>query len=282
MSAADESTATASPSVAGRRSGNAKVAAAQAAIVVVILGAWEMLTRVPWMQKNTIFDPFFISRPSDILWRMFEWLTGFGGAKTIWPDLMTTLSATFVGLFVSVASGFLVGLALGQNRFLAKVVNPFIIAFNSMPRIAFIPLITMVFGLGMMSKVVTAWFAVFFIVFFNAYKGTVSIDKDLIDYCRTLGARPLQILVSVRAPTALAWTFAALPNAISFSLIAVVLAEFIGAPSGMGYVLIFALSAFNATNMFAAIITLSLVGIVLVYAAQAVERRLLHWSPEFR
>lgn len=257
-----------------------KVTLWQAAILAAILLAWETLTRIPWFVANTLFDPFFISQPSRVFERLWQWLQP--GSNSVWPHLLLTLEATFVGLVVGVGSGFAVGLALGTSRQLADIFNPFIVAFNSMPRIAFVPLITMFFGLGLMSKVVTSWFVVFFLVFFNTYKGSRSVERELIDFCRTLGASPRQVLWQVRVPTAAAWTFAALPNAISFALIGVVLAEFVGSTTGMGYLMITALATLNATDMFAAVLLLSVVGIGLVYLVTLIERRLLHWSPEFR
>lgn len=252
----------------------------QIIILAVVFVSWQVLTEIPWFVKNTIFDPFFISQPSRIAVRLFQWMQP--GPNSVWPHLFLTLEATFYGLVVSVGSGFVVGIALSRSQFLADVFNPFIVAFNSMPRIAFVPLITMFFGLGVLSKVVTAWFVVFFLVFFNTYKGGRSVDPDLIRFCRTLGASPRQILWRVRIPVAAAWTFASLPNAISFSLIGVVLAEFVGSTTGMGYLIITALATLNATDMFAAVILLSIVGIGLVYAVTLVERRVLHWAPEFR
>lgn len=252
----------------------------QAGILLCILAAWEIFTRIPWFIENTVFDPFFISQPSRIGVRLLEWMVP--GPKSVWPHLWLTLEATFFGLIVGVGSGFVVGMALSRNRFLADVFNPFIVAFNSMPRIAFVPLITMFFGLGMMSKVVTSWFVVFFLVFFNTYKGGRSVERELLDFCRTLGGSPRQILWRVRVPTAAAWTFAALPNAVSFALIGVVLAEFVGSTTGMGYLMITALATLNATDMFAAVSLLSVVGIGLVYGITLIERRLLHWAPEFR
>lgn len=252
----------------------------QVGILAVILGAWEVLTRIPWFVANTVFDPFFVSQPSRIAVRLWEWM--LPGPDSVWPHLWLTLQATFLGLAVGVGSGFVVGMALSRNRLLAEILNPFIVAFNSMPRIAFVPLITMFFGLGMMSKVVTSWFVVFFLVFFNTYKGGRSVERELLEFCRTLGGSPRQILWRVRIPTAAAWTFASLPNAISFALIGVVLAEFVGSTTGMGYLMITALATLNATDMFAAVTLLSIVGIGLVYSVTMLERRLLHWSPEFR
>jgi NitT/TauT family transport system permease protein len=145
-----------------------------------------------------------------------------------------------------------------------------------------VPLITMIFGLGLASKVVTAWFIVFFLVFFNTFKGGLAIEKELIEFCRTLGANNRQITLNVRIPNALAWTFTALPNAVSFSLIGVVISEFVGATTGMGYLIITSLATLNAADMFAALTVLSIVGVVLVTLFQMLERRLLRWSPEFR
>jgi NitT/TauT family transport system permease protein len=88
--------------------------------------------------------------------------------------------------------------------------------------------------------------------------------------------------MSVRVPTAMAWTFTALPNAVSFALIGVVIAEFVGSTTGIGYLMIVSLSTLNASEMFAALTALSAVGVALVFAIQWLERRLLHWAPEFR
>jgi NitT/TauT family transport system permease protein len=256
------------------------VLAWQLGIVAIVLGSWEILTRIPAVSQNTLIDPFFISRPSLILARIWEWAQP--GRNSLWPPLAETLHATFWGLLVGAGSGFIVGMALSISRPLAAVLNPFIVALNSMPRIAFVPLITMFFGFGLASKIVTAWFVVFFLVFFNTYKGGLSVEKDLVDFCRTLGATQRQILWRVRVPTAAAWTFASLPNAISFALIGVVLTEFVGSGSGIGYQIILALAATNATNMFASVFVLSIVGLCLVYGVQFFERRVLHWTSEFR
>lgn len=252
----------------------------QVAILAFLLAIWELLTRIPWFVQNTPFDPFFISQPSRVAVRLWAWLQP--GPASVWPHLLLTLEATFLGLIVGVGSGFVVGMLLSRNRTLADILNPFIVAFNSMPRIAFVPLITMFFGLGITSKVVTSWFVVFFLVFFNTYKGGRSVERELLDFCRALGGSPRQILWRVRIPTAAAWTFASLPNAISFALIGVVLAEFVGSTTGMGYLMITALATLNATDMFASVTLLSVVGVGLVYSVTRLERRLLHWSPEFR
>ena len=257
-----------------------RIALYQLILLCVFLGLWEGLTRIPYLIKNTFLDPFFISRPSLIGQQLWNWTFGTQ-AGFLLPHLASTLGATLLGLVVATTTGFLVGLLLSQSPTMAKTLNPFIVSLNSLPRIAMVPLITMVFGLGLLAKVVTAWFVVFFLIFFNTFKGSVSIEKHLLQFCQTLGGTPRQIMWSVRVPSALAWTFAALPNAISFSLVAVVIAEFVGTTKGMGYLIVTALSTLNATKMFAAITVLGLSGIALVAVAERVERRLLRWSPQF-
>jgi NitT/TauT family transport system permease protein len=232
-----------------------RIAFYQLILLCVLLGLWEGLTRVPYLIKNTFLDPFFISRPSLIGQQLWNWTFGTQ-AGFLLPHLASTLGATLLGLVVATSTGFLVGLLLSQSPIMAKTLNPFIVSLNSLPRIAMVPLITMVFGLGLLAKVVTAWFVVFFLIFFNTFKGSVSIEKHLLQFCQ-------------------------LPNAISFSLVAVVIAEFVGTTKGMGYLIVTALSTLNATEMFAAITVLGLSGIALVAIAERVERRLLRWSPQF-
>jgi NitT/TauT family transport system permease protein len=245
-----------------------------------LLAAWEGLTRVPYLVKNTFLDPFFISRPSLIAQQLWNWTLGTQ-AGFLFPHLASTLSAALIGFGLATTTGFLIGLSFSQNATLAKTLNPFIIGVNSLPRIAMVPLITMIFGLGLLSKVVTVWFVVFFLIFFNTFKGALQIEDHLLQFCRTLGATPRQILWSVRMPCALAWAFAALPNAISFSLVAVVIAEFVGSTKGMGYLIVTALSTLNSAEMFASITVLSVTGIILVTIAEIIEKRLLRWSPRF-
>ena len=162
--------------------------------------------------------------------------------------------------------------------------EPYIVAFNSLPRIALVPLITMIFGFGLVAKIVLAWTIVFFIVFFNTFQGTRSVDADLIHSARFLGASEHQVMRTVIIPSALAWTFASLTPSISFALIGVVVGEFLGGESGggLGYLIIQSLGTLNAADMMVALLTLGLIGIVMALGIKQVEMRLLRWRPEYR
>ena len=203
---------------------------------------------------------------------------------SIWQMARSTVESTICGFVVGVTTGFAAGLVLGRNDRLARIFEPYIVAFNSLPRIALVPLITMIFGFGLAAKVVLAWTIVFFIVFFNTFQGARSVDADLIHSARFLGASERQIMRTVIVPSALAWTFASLTPSISFALIGVVVGEFLGGESGggLGFLIIQSLGTLNAADMMVALVVLGVIGIVMALGIKQVERRLLRWRPEYR
>jgi sulfonate transport system permease protein len=252
------------------------------AILVVLLGAWEWLTGIKAISRTPglyWIDPFFVSRPSLILAR-FAYLAGGQARLSIWQMALSTVQSTLWGFVVGVSSGFAAGLVLGRRDRLARVFEPYIIAFNSLPRIALVPLITMIFGFGLLAKVVLAWT----IVFFNTFQGARSVDADLVHAARFLGGSDRQIMRTVVVPSALAWTFASLTPSISFALIGVVVGEFLGGESGggLGYLIIQSLGTLNAADMMVALIALGIIGIVMALGIKQVETRLLRWRPEYR
>lgn len=256
-------------------------------IFIAIFGLWEGLTH-PTITKSVakviyFVDPFFISRPSAI-WTRFWYLSSSAVRVPLWQLVLSTLEATVIGFAVGVSTGFLAGLVLGRNDRLALILGPYIVAVNSLPRIALVPLVTMIFGFGLAAKVVLAWLIVFFIVFFNTFQGARGVDPDLIHSARFLGATERQIMRTVVIPSALAWTFASLTPSVSFALIGVVIGEFIGGESGggIGYLIIASLGTLNAADMMVALIVLAAMGIALSVGIRQVEARLLRWRPEYQ
>ena len=265
---------------------NLKINFWRLAILVVGVGAWEWLTGIKAVSRIPglyFIDPFFISRPSKIVERFF-YLNSDKVRLTLWQMLLSTVESTIIGFLVGVSTGFVAGLVLGRNDRLARIFEPYIIAFNSLPRIALVPLVTMIFGFGLLAKVVLAWLIVFFIVFFNTFQGARSVDPDLIHSVRFLGAREGQIMRTVIIPSALAWTFASLTPSISFALIGVVIGEFIGGESGggIGYLIIASLGTLNSADMMVSLIVLGITGIVMALGIKQVEIRLLRWRPEYQ
>jgi NitT/TauT family transport system permease protein len=174
-----------------------------------------------------------------------------------------------------------VGLILGQSDFLSRVFEPYIVAFNSIPRIALVPLIILMFGLGDISKIVTAWIVVFFVVFFNTFEGTRAVDRDQIAASRLLGANSWTVTRTVVIPSTLAWVFASLTPAASFALIGVIVGEFIGAERGIGKLIVEAEARANASEMMGANFVLMVVGILLAIGVRRIQAYLLRWQPQF-
>ena len=258
-----------------------KILGWQAALFVALFAVWQWGTQVAWLAQHVkILDPFFISSPGRILERLIE-LSRPDQPQPLQVRIVTTVVTAICGFFVGVGSGFLCGLYLGRSPFLSSILQPYIVAFNTMPRIALVPLVTLLFGFGGVSKVVNAWLIVFFIVFFNTYEGVMNVDRDLVNAARMLGATPAQIMRTVYRPSALAWTFAALTPAISFALIGVVIAEFLGGDTGIGYLIISSLATLEAADMMVALLVLGVVGIALATLVKRLERYLLRWQPRY-
>jgi NitT/TauT family transport system permease protein len=268
----------------------------QIVILIVALTIWQWgydLRKIVALKPfvPTILDPYFISKPSAI-WASFLKLgclddpAGFtaclnANANNLWYATLVTLKNTWWGVLFGAGSGIFMGLILGRSDYLAKICEPYIVAANSIPRIALVPLIILMFGLGDVSKVVTAWIVVFFVVFFNTFEGTRSVDRDQIAAARLLGASEFTVLRTVVIPSALAWVFASLTPAVSFALIGVIVGEFIGAERGLGKLIIEAEARANAAEMMVAIFIMMIVGIILAFVVRRLQAYLLRWQPQF-
>lgn len=275
---------------------SAKVLFWQITILVLALAIWEWgygLRSVAALKPfvPSILDPYFISKPS-MIWTSFLKLSclgdaaGFGACfarndNNLWLALLVTLKNMWWGFALGTVSGVLCGLILGRSDYLSRIFQPYVVAMNSVPRIALVPLIILMFGLGDMSKIVTAWIVVFFVVFFNTFEGTRAVDRDQIAVARLLGASELTVLRTVVVPSALAWVFASLTPAVSFALIGVIVGEFIGAERGLGKLIIEAEARANAAEMMVAIFVMMVVGIVLATIVRQLQSHLLRWQPQF-
>jgi len=268
----------------------------QLLILAVLLVIWQWgfdwsKTLLPKGYAPKILDPYFVAKPSQI-WQSFLRLgcfsdpIGFAACvqnsdNNLWVATLVTLKNTWWGFLLGSATGIATGLVLGRSDFLARVFGPYIVAVNSIPRIALVPLVILMFGLGDLSKIATAWLVVFFVVFFNTFEGTRAVDRDQIAAARLMGASEMAILRTVVVPSALAWVFASLMPAVSFALIGVIVGEFIGAERGLGKLIIEAEARANASEMMVAIFIMMFVGILLALIVRSLQSYLLRWQPQF-
>ena len=250
-------------------------------VLVAFLAAWEVLPRIPVLRARTFLDPNFVSLPSLVAARL--WQTTFGSkAGYLWVHAGASLGAALVGFVCGAAAGFVMGLALAQSTVARGLLKPFIDAFSAVPPILLVPLITLVFGLGTTSKIATSVYIVFFVVFYNSYKGASALPESMTASCRLLGGSRWDIVKTVIVPSSAAWAFAAFPTAIGYALIGVVVAEFFGSPTGLGSIIITSMNTGSATDLMVSILALAVMGSGLVGLARLAEQRLLHWRPEYR
>lgn len=285
------------------RTGRISVRAWQIALLVMALVVWQwgfVLRQKGWPMP-AILDPYFVSTPAEIWSRFLQlgcladrrghWLIGADPGfldcltdreNNLWFATFATLRNTFWGFVAGVAAGVVGGLALGRSDYLARIFEPYVVAFNSVPRIALVPLIILMFGLGDTSKIMTAWVIVVFLVFFNTFEGARAVDRDHVAIARLLGASQWQIMRTVIIPSTMAWVFASLSPAISGSLIGVIVGEFIGAERGLGKLIVEAEAKAEAADMMVAIFVLMVVGIALTAAIRRLQAYLLRWQAHFQ
>src|SRR5436309_2129613 len=267
-----ESPAGPSPATARRRR-RIVVNSLRVGLLVVIIGGWELATRVG------IIDKFFWGQPSGIWAQLVTWATQGTAQGPLWQQIAVTLEETVLGFLIGVVLGVIFGVILGRNRFLADVLGPYIKAANSIPRVVLGSIFVIGLGLGMQSKVALAVVLVFFIVFFNAFQGVREVDRNLPANARILGASPRQLTAQVIIPSALTWIIASLHTSFSFALVGAVVGEFLGSTQGIGLMIQTAQGTFNANGVFAAMVILAVMALITEALVTALENRLITWRP---
>jgi NitT/TauT family transport system permease protein len=256
-----------------RRRRQLQVQVLRVALAVVLVGSWELATRVG------VVDPFFWGKPSGIANQIWIWITEGTAQGPLWEQIATTMEETILGFVIGVVLGVVFGILLGRNRFLADIMSPYIKAANSIPRVVLGSIFVIAFGLGMQSKVALAVVLVFFIVFFNAFQGVREVDKNLLANARILGADGRRVTTEVIIPSALSWIMASLHVSFGFALVGAVVGEYLGAIKGVGLMIVVAQNTFNANGVFAAIVILATVALVAEALVTAIENRLVKWRP---
>ena len=246
-----------------------KVRWLQLGLLLVLLLGWELSVRLGWV------DAFFFSKPSDIALRIYDWFRSGEVYRHLWITLAETVLAFASGTLIGVAFGL--WLALSPTA--AAVLDPFLKALNSVPRVILAPIFTLWFGLGMASKVALGFTLVFFIAFFNTYQGVREVSPVLLANARMLGAGRGQLLRHVYLPSATSWILSSLRTSVGFAVIGAVVGEYLGASAGLGYVISQAEGVFDTTSVFAGIVVLAVFVVLLDVLVSVVEQKLLVWRP---
>src|SRR4051812_46740857 len=242
----------------------------QLLLLVAVFVVWHVLT------ATEILAPFFFGRPLVVLEKAWEW---FASGK-IYGHLAITLLETILAFVVGTLLGLAVGLWLALAPTASALLDPYIKAANSMPRVVLAPIFAVWFGLGIWSKVALGVTLVFFVVFFNVYQGVREVSPTLLANARMLGASRRQLLRSIYLPSAMSWVFASLHNAVGLAFVGAVVGEYLGSSQGVGYLILQAEGTFDINTVFAGIIVLTAFALVLDAIVGVVERRLMTWQPK--
>jgi NitT/TauT family transport system permease protein len=271
---ADELARTEAKFRADMRRRRAIVILVRLAILVAVLGGWELGAR------TGLIDPFFFASPSGIADQIWIWITEGTSQGPLSEQIIVTLEETALGFLIGAVGGIICGILLGRNKFLADVFSIYIKIANSIPRVVLGSIFIIALGLGMASKVALAVVMVFFVVFANAFQGVREADRALIANAQILGASRSQITRTVIVPSAMSWILASLHVSFGFALVGAVVGEFLGAKKGVGLMISTAQGTFNANGVFAAMVILAVLALVVEYIITLVENHLVKWRPQ--
>ncbi len=238
---------------------------------IVLLAAWQYAS-------GRLIRESYVSKPTDIAVRLYElFATG-----EIWPSLKVTGTELALSYIIGVGLGLLLGYALGRSPRLARVVEPYVMAFYGIPKIALAPLFVIWFGIGIWSKVMLAGTMVFFLVFYNVYAGIRSIDREVVNLALVLGANERQLGRHIYLPAAAPFLLLGMRMAIPYAVIGVIVGEFTSSTAGLGLFINYASSTYDPASVFAGIFILLAFVMIMNALASRLERRLLRWRPQMQ
>jgi len=218
---------------------------------------------------------YIFPAPSQVaiaLWRGFA-------SGVYQKNLLHTVLETLLGFLLGSALGFVLGTAVALNRYVEHFFYPYIVMFQSVPKVALAPLIVVWFGLGLKSQVVNAALVATFPVLVNTIVGLKSADEDRMNLMRSLGASKSQVFRMLRVPNALPFVMAGLDVAMVFALIGAIVAEFVGSTAGLGMLIQSMNFNMDVAGQFSVLLILSFLGLLLNRCIHLIRRRILFWDP---
>jgi len=252
----------------------------QLMVLLLVFVVWHVLTKPglipPFFFENDRQAAFFFGEPLQVLGRIWAW---FFTTRDIYGHLVVTLLETVLAFVIGTAGGLAVGLWLALSPVAAAILDPYIKALNSMPRVILAPIFAVWFGLGVASKVALGFTLVFFIVFFNVYQGVREVSPTVLANARMLGASQRQLLRHVYLPSATSWVFSSLHTSVGLAFVGAVVGEYLGSARGVGYLILQAEGTFDINTVMAGILVLTAFALVLDWVVGQAERRLMKWQP---
>ncbi|HEY3916909.1 MAG TPA: ABC transporter permease [Stellaceae bacterium] len=236
--------------------------------LTIFFGAWEGASRAGWL------DPLFASSPSLIV----EKLASMIADGSIWPHVLASANIAGLGFGLSVLVGVPMGLAMGRSLTLRSTLEPFTVALNASPQVAFLPLLIIWLGIGVASKVALVFLGSFIIMVINTETGVEQVDRRLIETARAFMANERQIMLKVILPSALPYIIAGMRLGVGRALVMVVVAEIYAATKGLGYLIFQAGGLYDTAQVFVGVVILAGAGVILNTFLRWLEKRLAPWQ----
>ena len=240
----------------------------QLAAFTVLLAIWELAGRAGML------NPMYVPNPSSIGAALIELFSD----GRIWPHLDATFRAALGGLALGIAVGILLGVVAALVPFIAELLEPVMTVLNAIPRVILAPLFVIWLGIGLASKVALSFILVAVLIFFTVFTGIRQVDRRLVERVITLGGSRWSLVRHVYLPSVAAWVLSNLKIAVGFAFTGACVGEFVAATRGLGYLLSFAQSTYNAALMFALILLILVVVLVIFGVAERLEKYLLRWN----
>ena len=191
-----------------------------------------------------------------------------------WDTLWTTL----IGFLLAIAGGLLMGLAIGASPFVYSGLYPLLIAFNAIPKVAIVPILMIWVGVGSLPAIITAFAISFFPIVVNVATGLATIEPEMRDVLRSLGATRVEILTKVGIPRAMPYLFASLKVAITLAFIGSVISETVGGNNGIGFLMLSASARNDAPTTFAGLFAIAIMGVLMYAVCALIEKRMTRWA----
>lgn len=229
---------------------------------------------VVWQAAVAIFDipPFVLPPPTAVAGAIVQYW------NAIWYESLFTLGTTMAGFLLAVGFGLALGLFIGWSRTIYAGLYPLMIGFNAVPKVAVVPILVLWFGIGAVPAIITAFLISFFPIVVNVATGLATIEPELEDVLKALGASKLDIMRKVGIPRALPYFFGSLKIAITLAFVGSVISESIASNHGIGNLMLQAQSQFKVPLIFAGLVVLAVEGIAMYAVMAWLEKRMTGWA----
>lgn len=233
-----------------------------------------VLLFIAWEVACTLFavPEFILPKPSQVAQVLVT------AAGPIWFHARETLITTLIGFVVSIGFGVVLGVAVGSSRLAYRSFYPMLVGFNSVPKVAIVPVLVVWFGIGFLPAVLTAFLMSFFPIAVNVATGLATVEPELEDVLRSLGAKKRDFILKVGLPRAMPYFFASLKIAITLAFVGSVISESIASEKGIGTMMVQASADFRIPLVFAGLLVTAAMGIGMYAIFAAIERRMTGWA----